>query len=41
MVNGAVLAEQIWRRLVGKTARGTLECVRLVQTRDLQFEYAG
>jgi 6-pyruvoyltetrahydropterin/6-carboxytetrahydropterin synthase len=40
-IDGAALAEAIWNRLVGGITRGKLERVKLVQTRDLEFEYAG
>ncbi len=38
-IDGAALAEAVWKRLVGGIGRGKLERVKLVQTRDLEFEY--
>ncbi|HET6673929.1 MAG TPA: 6-carboxytetrahydropterin synthase [Nitrospiraceae bacterium] len=40
-VDGALLAESIWKCLAPSISRGNLERVKLVQTRDLEFEYAG
>jgi 6-pyruvoyltetrahydropterin/6-carboxytetrahydropterin synthase len=40
-VDGAAVAEAIWNRIVRGISRGKLERIKLVQTRDLQFEYAG
>jgi 6-pyruvoyltetrahydropterin/6-carboxytetrahydropterin synthase len=40
-VRGEALAKTIWGRLVGHLSGGTLHNVRLVQTRDLSFDYAG
>jgi 6-pyruvoyltetrahydropterin/6-carboxytetrahydropterin synthase len=40
-VTGDALAKHVWGRLAGSIAGGTLERVRLVQTRDLSFEYSG
>jgi 6-pyruvoyltetrahydropterin/6-carboxytetrahydropterin synthase len=40
-VRGEVLAKTIWDRLAGHLSGGTLHNVRLVQTRDLSFDYAG
>lgn len=40
-VRGEALAKTIWDRLVGQLSGGTLHNVRLVQTRDLSFDYAG
>jgi 6-pyruvoyltetrahydropterin/6-carboxytetrahydropterin synthase len=40
-VKGEALAKTIWDRLVGQLSCGTLHNVRLVQTRDLSFDYAG
>jgi 6-pyruvoyltetrahydropterin/6-carboxytetrahydropterin synthase len=40
-VNGAFLAQTVWDRLVTYIAGGKLHNVRLVQTRDLSFDYAG
>ena len=40
-VTGDALAKHVWGRLAGSVAGGTLERVRLVQTRDLSFEYSG
>jgi 6-pyruvoyltetrahydropterin/6-carboxytetrahydropterin synthase len=39
--DGGVLVESIWKRLAPAITRGKLERVKLVQTRDLQFEYSG
>jgi 6-pyruvoyltetrahydropterin/6-carboxytetrahydropterin synthase len=38
-IDGAALAEAVWHRLAGRISRGRLERIKLVQTRDLQFEY--
>ncbi len=40
-VGGEQLAKTVWDRLVKAVPGGKLERVRLVQTRDLAFEYAG
>jgi len=40
-VKGEALAKTIWDRLGGHLSGGTLHNVRLVQTRDLSFDYAG
>ncbi len=40
-VTGESLSKTIWDRLVTSIKGGTLSNVRLVQTRDLTFEYAG
>lgn len=40
-VNGEGLAKAVWDRLISSIKGGKLERVRLVQTRDLLFEYAG
>lgn len=40
-VRGEALAKTIWDRLAGRLSGGTLRNVRLVQTRDLLFDYAG
>ena len=40
-VTGEQLVRAIWDRLVKSVRAGKLERVRLVQTRDLAFEYAG
>lgn len=40
-VKGEDLAKTIWDRLTGHLSGGTLHNVRLVQTRDLSFDYAG
>ncbi len=40
-VRGEALTKTIWDRLVGRVSGGTLHNVRLVQTRDLSFDYAG
>jgi 6-pyruvoyltetrahydropterin/6-carboxytetrahydropterin synthase len=39
-IGGAALAEIVWHRLDPSITRGRLERVRLVQTRDLAFEYS-
>jgi 6-pyruvoyltetrahydropterin/6-carboxytetrahydropterin synthase len=41
MVRGEALTKTIWDRLAGRLSGGTLHNVRLVQTRDLAFDYAG
>ena len=40
-VTGEQLAEHIWNQLVPALSSGRLSNVRLVQSRDLSFEYAG
>jgi len=40
-ISGEFLAKTIWNRLVTRVAGGTLHNVRLEQTRDLCFNYAG
>ena len=40
-VRGEALAKTIWDCLAGHLSGGTLHNVRLVQTRDLSFDYAG
>ena len=40
-VTGEQLAEHIWKQLVSSLSSGRLSNVRLVQSRDLSFEYAG
>ena len=40
-VAGEQLVEYIWRQLVSSLRSGRLSNVRLVQSRDLSFEYAG
>lgn len=40
-VTGERLAEHIWKQLVSSVSSGRLSNVRLVQSRDLSFEYAG
>ena len=40
-VTGEQLTEHIWRQLVSSLSSGRLSNVRLVQSRDLCFEYAG
>jgi 6-pyruvoyltetrahydropterin/6-carboxytetrahydropterin synthase len=40
-VTGGQLAERIWRLLVSAIASGQLANIRLVQSRDLSFDYAG
>ena len=41
LVTGGQLAERIWKSLVSDIASGQLANVRLVQSRDLSFDYAG
>lgn len=40
-VKGEALVKTIWDRLAGQLSGGTLHNIRLVQTRDLSFDYAG
>jgi 6-pyruvoyltetrahydropterin/6-carboxytetrahydropterin synthase len=40
-VRGEALAKTIWDRLADQLSGGTLQNIRLVQTRDLSFDYAG
>jgi 6-pyruvoyltetrahydropterin/6-carboxytetrahydropterin synthase len=40
-VTGEQLAEHLWKQLVSSLSSGRLSNVRLVQSRDLSFEYAG
>jgi len=40
-VSGSTLVKTMWDRLADRLAGGTLTNVRLDQTRDLSFEYAG
>lgn len=40
-VTGEQLVEHIWKQLVSSLSIGRLSNVRLVQSRDLSFEYAG
>ena len=40
-VRGEALAKTIWDRLNGHLSGGTLRNIRLIQTRDLSFDYAG
>jgi 6-pyruvoyltetrahydropterin/6-carboxytetrahydropterin synthase len=40
-VTGEQLVEHIWKQLVSSLSSGRLMNVRLVQSRDLSFEYAG
>ena len=40
-VTGEQLAEHVWKQLVSSLSSGRLSNVRLVQSRDLSFEYAG
>ncbi len=41
LVSGETLAKAVWDRLVSSIKGGKLERIRLVQTRDLVFEYTG
>jgi len=40
-VTGEQLVEYIWKQLVSSLSSGRLANVRLVQSRDLSFDYAG
>lgn len=40
-VTGAQLAEYIWTTLVSRLSSGALENIRIVQSRDLSFDYRG
>jgi 6-pyruvoyltetrahydropterin/6-carboxytetrahydropterin synthase len=40
-VTGGQLAERIWNSLASGIVSGQLANVRLVQSRDLSFDYAG
>ena len=40
-VSGEYLAKAVWDRIVLAIPAGTLQLVKLVQTRDLSYEYAG
>ncbi|NGZ11802.1 MAG: hypothetical protein CV088_20945, partial [Nitrospira sp. LK70] len=40
-VRGEGLVKAVWHRLAGRLSRGTLHNIRLVQTRDLSFDYSG
>ena len=40
-ISGELLAKAIWTRLVNRVTGGTLRHIRLEQTRDLSFDYAG
>jgi 6-pyruvoyltetrahydropterin/6-carboxytetrahydropterin synthase len=40
-VTGEQLAEHIWKQLVSSLSSGRLSNVRLVQSRDLSFDYSG
>jgi 6-pyruvoyltetrahydropterin/6-carboxytetrahydropterin synthase len=40
-VTGEQLVEHIWKQLASSLSAGRLSSVRLVQSRDLSFEYAG
>ena len=40
-VPGEYLAKAIWERIVSAIPAGTLQLIKLVQTRDLSYEYAG
>jgi 6-pyruvoyltetrahydropterin/6-carboxytetrahydropterin synthase len=40
-VTGEQLVEHIWKQLASSLSSGRLSSVRLVQSRDLSFEYAG
>lgn len=40
-VSGETLTKTIWDRLAGHLSGGTLQNIRLVQSRDLSFDYSG
>ena len=40
-ITGAQLAEYIWTTLVSRLSSGALENIRVVQSRDLSFDYQG
>jgi len=40
-VTGEQLVEHIWKQLVSSLSSGRLSNVRLVQSRDVSFEYSG
>lgn len=40
-ISGAHLAEYIWHALVSRLSSGALKNIRVVQTRDLSFDYNG
>lgn len=40
-VTGEYLAKAVWDRIASAIPAGTLQLVKLVQTRDLFYEYAG
>ena len=40
-INGELLTKAIWARLVNRISGGKLRHIRLEQTRDLSFDYAG
>jgi len=40
-VTGEYLAKAVWDRIASAIPAGTLQLIKLVQTRDLSFEYAG
>ena len=40
-VSGECLAKAVWERIVSAIPAGTLQLIKLVQTRDLFYEYAG
>ena len=40
-VSGEYLAKAVWDRIVSAIPAGTLQLIKLVQTRDLSYEYAG
>ena len=40
-INGELFTKAIWTRLANRVSGGTLRHIRLEQTRDLSFDYAG
>ena len=40
-ISGAHLAEYIWNALVSRLSSGSLKNIRVVQSRDLSFDYSG
>jgi hypothetical protein len=40
-ISGELLTKAIWTRLINCVSGGKLRHIRLAQTRDLSFDYAG
>ena len=40
-ISGELLTKAVWARLANRVSGGTLRHIRLEQTRDLSFDYAG